>query len=83
MIVTSSALEARARRSAHRIGLVARKSRWRRNSCDNLGGFILTDPWTNTPVVGFKYDLTAEAVIKFCANAQRGADRNRSGTSRR
>jgi hypothetical protein len=30
-----------ARRAAKRIDLVARKSRWRRNSIDNCGGFML------------------------------------------
>ena len=38
-----SALESRARRAAVRIGLKAHKSRWRRDSIDNRGGFMLTD----------------------------------------
>jgi hypothetical protein len=33
-----------ARRAANRVGLVARKSRWRRDSIDNYGGFMLVDP---------------------------------------
>jgi hypothetical protein len=36
--VAEQALDARARRAAHRVGLVARKSRWRANSIDNYGG---------------------------------------------
>lgn len=63
-----SALEQRARRAARRVGLVARKSRWRVDSPDNLGGFMLVDPSTNFAVDGFKFDLTAEYVIDYCSD---------------
>ena len=65
-VENSKALEARARRAAARAGYVACKSRWRRDSLDNLGGFMLIDPSTNAPVRGFRYDLDAQDVIGFC-----------------
>lgn len=61
------ALESRARRAAKRVGLFAKKSRRRRNSSDNCGGFALMDPLRNTCVLGERCDLTAEDVIKYCA----------------
>jgi hypothetical protein len=67
MIVTEAAQEQRARRAARRIGLVARKSRWRLGSVDNLGGFMLFDIETNTIVDGVRFDLTAGYVIDYCA----------------
>lgn len=57
-------LEARARRAARRVGLVARKSRWR--SPSNYAGFGIFDPSTNFPVYGWDYDLCAEDVIEYC-----------------
>ena len=33
---------------------------------DNKGGFMLTDPYTNTVVDGDRFDLTADAVISIC-----------------
>jgi hypothetical protein len=68
--ITESALEQRARRAARRIGLIARKSRWRVNSPDNIGGFMLINPMTNCPVDGFKFDLSAEYVMDYCSNAE-------------
>lgn len=67
--VTEAALEQRARRAARRVGLVARKSRWRINTCDNYGGFILIDPMRNYCIRGWRYDLSAEDIIEFCAEA--------------
>jgi hypothetical protein len=55
-----------ARRAARRVGLVARKSRWRKYSIDNCGDFMLIDPQTNCPVAGSRYDLTAAEVIEYC-----------------
>jgi hypothetical protein len=52
--------------AAKRAGLKARKSRWRRNSIDNYGGFQIVDPYRNWVVAGVRYDMTADAVIKFC-----------------
>ena len=42
----SSAIENCARRAAHKIGLRAVKSTWRRDSIDNYGGFQLVDAFT-------------------------------------
>jgi len=36
-------------------------------SVDNLGGFMLLDPWTNFVVDGATFDLTANYVIEYCA----------------
>jgi hypothetical protein len=66
--VSENALEQRARRAARRAGLVARKSRWRVGSPDNVGGFMLVDPMTNFSVDGFKYDLSAEYVLDYCSD---------------
>jgi hypothetical protein len=65
--VSDAALDARARRAANRIDLVARKSRWRRDSVDNNGGFMLVDPQHNTVVHGVRFDLSAQDVIDYCA----------------
>ena len=65
--VTEAALEQRARRAARRVGLMARKSRWGLGSVDNLGGFMLINPESNFPVEGFRFDLTANYVIEYCA----------------
>jgi hypothetical protein len=69
MTISDSALDHRARRAAKRIGLVARKSRWRRDSIDNYGGFMLIDPYRNFAVCGQRYDLTADDVIEYCNGA--------------
>jgi len=61
------ASEARARRAAKRVGLLAMKSRRRRNSSDNLGGFALIEPLRNIHVLGVRFELTAEDVIEYCA----------------
>jgi hypothetical protein len=55
-----------ARRAAKRVELVARKSRWRRDTIDNQGGFQIVDPSRNIVIAGDRYDLTAADVIKFC-----------------
>ena len=56
----------RARRAAKRIGLLARKSRWRRNTVDNHGGFMLLEPYHNRVVAGCRFDLTAADVVELC-----------------
>jgi hypothetical protein len=68
----AQALEARARRAARSAGLVARKSRWRANSIDNSGGFMLVDPYSNVVVDGSRYDLSAEYVIDYCRSEDGG-----------
>jgi hypothetical protein len=59
--------EDRARRAAKRVGLKARRSRWRAGTTDNLGDFQIIDPRRNWIVAGEKFDLTADDVIAFCA----------------
>jgi hypothetical protein len=65
---SENALDQRVRRAARRVGLLARKSRWRAGSIDNLGGFMLVDPMTNFVVDGSRYDLSAEYVIGYCSD---------------
>lgn len=64
--VSDDAMDARARRAAKRVGLVALKTRWRSDSVDNYGGFQLVDPNMNTVEAGEKFDLTALEVIDLC-----------------
>ena len=66
MQASQGALEARARRAARRIGLVAKKSTWRRDSIDNYGRFMLIDAYRNAVVAGERFDLSAEEVIEYC-----------------
>ena len=47
--------------------LTGRKSRWRADSIDNLGGFQIIDPMRNTLVAGEKFNFTADDVVAFCA----------------
>src|SRR5215475_8700479 len=58
--------EDQARRAAKRVGLRARKSRWRANSIDNLGEFQIIDPMRNWIVAGERFNFTADDVIEFC-----------------
>jgi hypothetical protein len=60
------ASESAARRAARKVGLVAKKSRWRRDSMDNHGGFMLIEPNRNAIVAGEKFDLSADDVVRFC-----------------
>jgi hypothetical protein len=66
-MISKAALEGRARRAAQRIGLTASKSRWRRDTVDNYGGFQLLDLYTNNVVDGYRFDLTAAAVLDYCS----------------
>jgi hypothetical protein len=63
---SDSALEARARRAAQKVGLRAIKSRWRRDSVDNYGGFQIVDPYFNRVEAGVRFDMSAAEVIEFC-----------------
>jgi hypothetical protein len=63
---TEKAMEARARRAARKVGLVAQEARWRQFSCDKLGGFMVMDPATRMPVAGDRWHLSAQEVIQFC-----------------
>ena len=60
--------KSQARRAAKRVGLQARKSRWRANSIDNRGGFQIMDPMRNWIVAAEKFNFTAEDVVGFCAD---------------
>jgi hypothetical protein len=60
------ALESRARREAKRVELIATKSRCRKNTIDNHGGFQLVDPCRHAVVKGSRYNLSANDVIEFC-----------------
>src|SRR5215207_7280001 len=53
-----TALESRARREAKRVDLVATKSRCRKHTTDNYGGFQLVDPCRHAVVIGSKYNLS-------------------------
>jgi hypothetical protein len=66
MLHSSSAIDSRVRRTARRAGLVARKSRWRADSIDNWGEYMLVDPTTNFAVAGSRYDMTAEEILDYC-----------------
>lgn len=68
--VSEKAMDARARRAARRAGLVARRSRWRRDTVDNYGGFMLVDPQYNYAVAGSRFDLEPEAVIDYCRDIE-------------
>jgi hypothetical protein len=58
--------DSQARRAAQRVGLFARKSRWRRDTVDNHGGYRLIDPYQNYVVAGCRFDLTAADVVELC-----------------
>jgi hypothetical protein len=65
-----TAIEQVARRAAIKAGLRATKTRWRANSIDNKGGFQIIDPYTNTVINGWRYDLSPEDVITFCKSKE-------------
>jgi hypothetical protein len=67
MISVDVRQDSAARRAAKRVGLAATKSRWRRDSIDNRGGFMLVNPFTNAVVEGARFDLSAQDVLDFCA----------------
>ena len=58
--------ESRARRAARKVGLVARKSRWRLHTGDNRGGFQIIDPNRNWILAGEKFDKSPDHVVRFC-----------------
>ena len=58
-------LEARARRAAKRVGLVAMKTRRRAGTLYNQGGFALFDPQFNFITFGEKFNLSPEDVIEL------------------
>jgi hypothetical protein len=64
--IGNSSLDARARRAAKRVGLLARRSRWRRDTIDNHGQFMLINPRHNFVVAGERFDMSAEEVLEWC-----------------
>src|SRR5262249_20909249 len=70
MIDQNNALDRRARRTARRRGLLARKSRWRHGTIDNRGGFQLIDPNRNWIVAGEKFNMAADDVIAYCSERE-------------
>jgi hypothetical protein len=50
-------------------GLRARKSRWRRGSIDNFGGFQLIND-NSWIVAGEKFNMTADDVIAYCSERE-------------
>jgi hypothetical protein len=58
--------DSQARRAAPRIGLLARKSRWRRDTVDNHGGYMLIEPYRNRVVAGRRFGLTPADVVELC-----------------
>ena len=49
--------ESQARRAAKRVGLMARKSRWRKGSIDNFGEFMIIEPRGNYVLAGARIRL--------------------------
>ena len=68
IINLQKSLEQRARREVRRVGLVARKSRWHLGSPENQGEFMLVDPASGIPEIGYQYDMSATEVIDYCRN---------------
>ena len=64
--LSERALDSSARRMARAAGYIARKSRRRRDSCDNAGEYMLIDANSNFCVCGHRYDMTAAEVIAWC-----------------
>lgn len=62
----SAAEDSAARRAAKRAGLRIVRSRWRRYSCDNYGGYQLINANRNWIVAGERFDLTPDDVIDWC-----------------
>ena len=65
--------ESGARRAALKVGF-PQKSRWRRDSMDNRGGFMLIEPNRNAIVAGEKFDLGASDVVRFCPERRKASD---------
>jgi hypothetical protein len=65
-----------ARRAAKRAGLIAKKTKWRQDSTDNRGGFMLIEPNANMCVAGWRFNLSAEEVVEYCKARTKGAPWN-------
>jgi hypothetical protein len=53
------------------VGLVAKKSTWRKDSPDNMGEFQIIDPKQNLVVDGSRYDCTPAVVVALCKKMQK------------
>ncbi len=61
------------RRRADKLGYAFRKSNWRRDSIDNLGGYQLVDVQSNLVVDGARYDLELSAVADWIEHFEKVA----------
>lgn len=57
--------DARLRRMAKRLGYTVRKSRWRLDSYDNFGGYMIVDPNSGGLMAGARFDLTGAAAAAW------------------
>jgi hypothetical protein len=55
-------VDSRLRRLARKKGYALRRSRWRRDSIDNLGGYMIVEPMRNLCVAGERFDLAPSFV---------------------
>jgi hypothetical protein len=62
---TPAAIEQRARRAAKRAGWSAKKSRWRADSPDNHGGFMVVEGRPNLCLAGSRYEMSAQVALDF------------------
>jgi hypothetical protein len=76
---SEAALDARARRAARRVDLIAEKSRERLH-INNLGGYQLISASSNTVEFGVNYDLSAVDVIDICG--ERAAEIGRAAVEK-
>lgn len=63
--LSPSGMESRIRRAAEKQGLRAVKSRWRRGTKHNRGGWMIVEPRTREIVAGEHYDLTDASALGF------------------
>jgi hypothetical protein len=75
--------QARAWQAVKRVGLKARKSRWRAGSINNLGDFQIIDPKHNWIIAGEKFDFTADDVSALRRVRGKIALRPRANENRR
>lgn len=66
MQLSDKAHEAKARRAAKKVGLIATKCRKHVGTIDNFGGFALVDQKFNYIVEGSRFDMTPDEVIDYC-----------------
>ena len=57
--------ECKSRRQLKKQGYCLRKSRVRYTHSNNLGGYMIIDPYTNTVVAGVRFELDLDEVEQF------------------